>query len=326
MPVPERILLSSFTTDTPVLLYLGFGVCSGLGVGFAYNAVMSSMSRWFPDKQGLISGVMLMGFGLSSFLVGKLFVAVTPETDPSAWRITFRVLGIVIFLGMFLCGIFFQKPAADFKPPVSSEKIVKEPALDIDSKKMLKKSAFWYYYVWTVVISAAGLVLVSQANGIAAQVGTSISASAIATVVGLVSIMNGIGRVIFGGLFDKKGHRFTMILDMILFLAAGLILIAAIRTNLFPLIIAGFLTGGFAYGGVTPTNSAIISDFFGRTHYPVNFSIINTNLIIASFASTIAGKLYDASGSYLTSLFLIILLTVLGFVALIGVRRPAEKI
>ena len=113
-----------------------------------------------------------------------------------------------------------------------------------------------------------------------------------------ISIMNGVGRVFFGGLFDKKGYRFTMILDMIVFIIASGILILALKSGNFAFIVLGFIVGGFAYSGVTPTNSAIISDFFGRTNYPMNFSLINTNLIIASFASTIAGKLYDASQSY----------------------------
>ena len=60
-------------------LYIGFGVICGFASGLAYNAVMGTISRWFPDKQGLISGVLLMGFGLSSFLVGKIFQMCTPR-------------------------------------------------------------------------------------------------------------------------------------------------------------------------------------------------------------------------------------------------------
>ena len=58
--------------QTPLTLYLGFGVLCGLGSGLSYNAVMSTMVKWFPDKPGLISGVLLMGFGGGSFLIGKL--------------------------------------------------------------------------------------------------------------------------------------------------------------------------------------------------------------------------------------------------------------
>lgn len=318
-------LLASVTSGVE-LLYIGFGVLGGLGAGFAYNAVMSTMSAWFPDKQGLISGILLMGFGLSSFIVGKVFVAVTPESDPAAWRTTFRVLAVIIFVIMVLCSFFFVKPGADFVPPAAAnKKETRQPALDINSGAMVKKAPFWLYYIWAILISAAGLALVSQANGIAVQVGTQVSGGNIATVVGLISIFNGIGRVIFGGLFDKKGYKLTMILDMIVFVAAGLILILALNTGNFLFIIIGFIVGGFAYGGVTPTNSAIISDFFGRTNYSMNFSLINTNLIIASFASTIAGKLYDASGSYMSTIFMMIGVTVAGFVVFLGIRRPQQN-
>ncbi len=318
-------LVASITSGV-ALLYVGFGILAGLGSGFAYNAVMSTMSSWFPDKQGLISGILLMGFGLSSFIVGKLFVAVTPESDPLAWRTTFRVMAVVIFVILVVCSFFFVKPGPDFVPPAGGKKkAVREPASDITAGEMVKKPAFWLYYVWAILISAAGLALVSQANGIAGQVGTGIAPGTIATVVGLISIFNGIGRVIFGGLFDKKGFQLTMILDMIVFVAAGVILILALKTGAFALIVVGFIVGGFAYGGVTPTNSAIISDFFGRTNYPMNFSLINTNLIIASFASTIAGKLYDASQSYMSTIFMLIGVTVAGFIVFLGIRRPKGK-
>ena len=320
-------MVAAMTGASPALLYLGYGVLCGLGAGFAYNAVMSTMSAWFPDKQGLISGILLMGFGLSAFIIGKVFAAVTPSTGGEEWKATFRVLGIVILVVMVICSFFFVRPDADFVPPTSGKKKeVREPALDINSAQMVKKPAFWLYYIWAILVSAAGLVLVSQASGIAVQVGgTSVSDGTIATVVGLISILNGIGRVIFGGMFDKKGYKMTMIVDMIIFIVAGLVLILALTTGQFLFIILGFVIGGFAYGGVTPTNSAIISDFFGRTYYPMNFSLINTNLLIASFASTIAGKLYDATQSYMSAIFMLIGVTVVGFIVFLGIRRPKAK-
>lgn len=318
--------IASLTGDSPALLYIGFGVICGLGAGFAYNTVLSTMSQWFPDKQGLISGILLMGFGLSSFIIGKVYAAVTPSDGSDQWKITFRILGIVVLVVMLICFNFFVKPSEDYKVPGAAEKkVVKEPALDIPPTQMVKKTAFWLYYIWAILLSAAGLVLVSQASGIATQVGPNVSDGNIATVVGLISILNGIGRVIFGAIFDKKGYRVAMILDMIVMVIAGLILILALSTGNFLFIILGFLIGGLAYGGVMPTNSAIISDFFGRTNYPVNYSLINTNLIIASFASTIAGKLYDASQSYMAPVMMMIGVTVVGFIVSLGIRRPKAK-
>ena len=318
--------IASLTGDSPALLYIGFGVICGLGAGFAYNTVLSTMSQWFPDKQGLISGILLMGFGLSSFIIGKVYAAVTPSDGSDQWKMTFRILGIVVLVVMLICFNFFVKPSEDYKVPgAAAKKVVKEPALDIPPTQMVKKPAFWLYYIWAILLSAAGLVLVSQASGIATQVGPNVSDGNIATVVGLISILNGIGRVIFGAIFDKKGYRVAMTLDMIIMIVGALVLILALSTGNFLFIVLGFLIGGLAYGGVMPTNSAIISDFFGRTNYPVNYSLINTNLLIASFASTIAGKLYDASGSFMTTIFMMIIVTVLGFVVSFGVRRPKNK-
>lgn len=318
--------VASLTQESPAMLYLGFGVLCGLGAGFAYNAVMGTISAWFPDKQGLISGILLMGFGLSSFIIGKVFAAVTPSDGSNAWCSTFKILGIVIFVVMIICSFFFVKPGDDFVPPAATKtKVVREPAMDVNAGQMIRMPSFWLCYIWAIMVSAAGLALVGQASGIATQVGTTVSDGNIATVVGLISILNGIGRVIYGGMFDKKGYKLTMITDMVNFLIAGIILIFALKTNNFGLIVVGFIVGGLAYGGVTPMQSAIISDFYGRTHYSMNFSIIVTNLLIGSFASTIAGKLYDMTQSYLSTAFMMILVTVISFVVFLGIRRPEPK-
>ena len=317
-------MLASTTGESPVILYLGFGVLGGMGAGLAYNAVMSTLSQWFPDKQGLISGILLMGFGLSSFIVGKVFAAVTPSDGSNAWQNTFRIMGIILVIVLVLCGLLFDKPEPGYRPAgmTESKKKVREPAMEATTAQMVRIPSFWMYYIWAILVSVAGLVLVSQASGIAVQVGVGVPDGDIATVVGLISIFNGIGRVIFGIMFDKKGYKMTMILDMIIFIVAGLILVLALNSGNFTFIILGFVVGGFAYGCVTPTNSALISDFFGRQNYSLNFSLINTNLLIASFGSTIAGSLYDASGSYLSTVFMMIGVVVAAFVVFFGIRRP----
>lgn len=319
-------MVASMTQDSLITLYLGFGVLGGFGSGFTYNTVMGTISAWFPDKQGLLSGIMLMGFGISSFLIGKVFAALSPADGTDTWTGTFKMFAVILLVVLLVCGLIIKRPGVDYKPSVSAKKkVMREPALDINTGKMVRKPVFWLYYVWAIVISGVGLVLLSQASGIATQVGPEVTSGNIATVVGLISIFNGIGRVCFGALYDKKGYKLTMLLTMVINIVAALILILALVSGQFLLIIVGFVVGGFAYGGVTPTNSAIISDFFGRTYYPLNFSIINTNLLIASFASTIAGRLFDMSQSYMSTIFMMIGLTVAGFIVFIGIRRPQAR-
>lgn len=308
--------------QTLAMLYISFGVITGLGSGFAYNSIMGTVSAWFPDKQGLISGILLMGFGFGSFLIGKIYSVMAVS---AGWRWAFRMFAVAILLIVLFGGVVMRRPPKDWQVSVVAAKKEKKnftEGLDVSAGVMLKRPTFWMYYIWAIVISGAGLALLAQAGGIASQVGPEVSAGNIATVVGLISIFNGIGRVVFGALFDARGHRLTINLVMILFIITALILIGAIQSGNFLFIILAFIVGGFAYGGVTPTNSAIINAFYGPTNYPVNFSLINTNLIVASFASTIAGSLYDHSESFLTTVFMIIILTIIGFVASVFVRKP----
>ncbi len=295
-------------------LYVGFGVLCGFGSGLLYNASLSAIGRWFPDKQGLISGILLMGFGISSFIAGKIYQAATPDVI-GAWRQSFVVLGIISAAVVAVCGFFIRKPDADFQPPAPARekrRAVNPVAMEATPVQALKSPAFWMYYLWAILLSAAGLAIVSQATGMVREVGAAISGSAVATIVGLISIFNGIGRILLGGLYDRAGRNATMQLVNIGFILTAGVLVIALKTQSLALIVAGFILGGLSYGGVTPTNSAFTSSYFGMKNYPVTFSFINTNLIIASFGSTIAGALYDGSQSYLSTFIMMIALAALG--------------
>lgn len=304
-----------------VMLYIGFGIISGFGSGLVYNAVMGTITKWFPDKQGLISGILLMGFGVSAFAVGKLYQALTPA-EAGAWRGSFRLMGIVIPIVLALCVPFFVRPEAQEKAQSKKQDKAANPvAIEVTTGQMVRKPAFWLYYFWAIALSAAGLALISQATGSASEVGPGVSAGTIATVVGLISIFNAVGRVLSGMLYDRLGRAATMNLVNTSFIVTSVILTLGLTTGSFALIVVGFITGGLSYGGVTPINSAFIGSYYGQKHFSMNFSVINTNLVIASFGSTIAGGLYDASRSYLSTYLLMAGLAIVGFVltASIGV-------
>ncbi len=316
-------------TTSLAMLYIGFGVFSGFASGLAYNAVMSTVSKWFPDKQGLISGILLMGFGLGAFIIGKIYTAYTPEgPEIEAWRSSFLVLGVIIFVVLLVGSIFFVKPGSDFNPggQTAVKKKVsrfKEEGIDVGPSVMLRRPAFWMYFIWAIALSAAGLALVAQAsNIITKQVAPSTDPGTVATVVGLISIFNGIGRIIFGGMYDKFGRKITMLTADCAFVVFIAALILAIVSKSFPILVISYILGGLAYSSVTPTNSAFINAFYGATHYPVNFPMINLNLIIASFSSTIAGSLYTATGSFMSTCFMIIGLVIVGFITTFAIRKP----
>ena len=313
-------------TQSLAMLYIGFGVLCGLSSGLCYNAVMSTMVRWFPDRPGLISGVLLMGFGGGSFIIGKLYQAWTP-VEIGGWRASFLVMGIIIFVVLAICSFFFVAPGADFVAPAAknSKAAVKIAGKEYKPLEMVKKPSFWLYYVWAIALSAAGLALISQASGVVWEASASQTAGAVATIVGLISICNALGRVLFGGMYDKYGRSLSMQLVNILFIITSGVLILALAAKSVVVVIIGFILGGLAYSGVTPTNSAFCRAYFGPVNYPVNFSLINSNLIFASFGSTVSGALFDASGSYNVTFFLIIGLAVVGILCSLAISALDKR-
>ena len=313
-------------TQSLAMLYIGFGVLCGLSSGLCYNAVMSTMVRWFPDRPGLISGVLLMGFGGGSFIIGKLYQAWTP-VEIGGWRASFLVMGIIIFVVLAICSFFFVAPGADFVAPAAknSKAAVKIAGKEYKSLEMVKKPSFWLYYVWAIALSAAGLALISQASGVVWEASASQTAGAVATIVGLISICNALGRVLFGGMYDKYGRSLSMQLVNILFIITSGVLILALAAKSVVVVIIGFILGGLAYSGITPTNSAFCRAYFGPVNYPVNFSLINSNLIFASFGSTVSGALFDASGSYNVTFFLIIGLAVVGILCSLAISALDKR-
>lgn len=277
-------------------LYITYGVFVGLGVGLAYNAVISTFVKWFPDKQGLASGLLLMGFGFGGMLLGTVC---TQAISAIGWRATFRTLGIVMACIILLCSYFVRPPKENVVFPTGRSKRLadKESGQELSSKQMLIRPSFWMFYLWAVVLSAAGLMLIGHATPFALDLG--VEAAQAAVLAGLISIFNGSGRVVMGIAYDLLGRKVTMlIISSIMILSSGVLLLSLITSSI-PIMTAGFVLTGFAYGGIMPTNSSVVGRLYGMKNYSLNFSILNTCIIPASFGGPyLAGIVQTASGSY----------------------------
>lgn len=306
-------------------LYLGFGVLAGSGSGLAYNGVLSAVSAWFLDCQGFISGVLLMGFGLSSFLVGKVYAAVTPSDGGDIWRNSFLVFGAILFIVMGVGGAFVVLPPSE-ESGSGSESSRRKPASyeEIGPGKMLQRPAFWLFMVWVVILSTAGLAVISQGAPMALEACPQLSMNEVATVVGLLSVFNGVGRIIFGGLFDKIGRFWTMLSGGLVFLAAMVLLLTALSAHSLSLLVAAYIVTGLGYGCVTPTNSAFVNRFYGQKNYPINLSVVNMNMLVTSSGSTIAGAVFDATKTYKSIIFVVAALVFLAAIVSCLIREPKQ--
>ncbi len=286
--------------DTLWLLYIFFGCLTGTATGMTYNAILNSVTRWYPNKVGTVSGILMMGYGLSSMIVGSLAAFII---ENFGWRNAFLVIGIL--LGVVLVGgsFFMALPPKDmvFEPPKAKKNRKDNPPLkNYAPLEMVKRPSFWLFFVWVTLGISFGMGLTGHALQCALEVGATAGLATFA--VGLISTCNGAGRFFFGAFFDWVGRRKTMLLATLLMMSAAIILLTAIKTSNVPLLMLGYIITGFGFGAMAPVNSAYVNSSYGPQNYAVNFSIMHIFSIPSSFLGPyLAGFLQAAFGTYLAS-------------------------
>ena len=303
--------VSAVKTSAPAasltMLYVFYGVFGGGGVGLAYNAVIGTLNKWFPDKVGLASGIMLMGFGLGGLVLGSV---VNSMIGSMGILPVFRILGIVIAVICVLAAFIIKSPseqdsaalaqlAAAAKGSVSQNAPASK---DYSAGEMLKTARFWFFTVWAILLNSAGLLVINSAANISVAFGGT-------AVLGMiVSLFNGAGRIIAGNNFDRFGRKAATIVNNSFMLAAGIFLTLGGMSGKYAFILIGLIFVGLAYGGCPTITSAYINKAFGPANFPTNFSIANFSLIpAATIGPMISSALLEAAGgSYNTNFYAII--------------------
>ena len=301
-------------------IYVTYGVISGFGIGLSYNAVISTVTRWFPDKPGAISGFLLMGFGLGGMLLGS---TANELIKAIGWRETFLLLGIAFGIIVFIGSRFLVLPPSDYVFPKASAKLknAESMTMEINSSFMIKRPTFWIYLVWSILSTAMGLALIGHAAPFANDLKATASLAAFG--VGLVSVCNGLGRVSLGAICDRIGLKKTMTIINTTYIIAIAILISAAVSKNITLLLVGFMFTGLSYGGVPTMNTVFANSFYGKKYFAQNLGLVNTSLIGAAFLGPyVAGTLRTATGSYLSTLYAMLVLGTIAFVANFLIKRP----
>ena len=313
-------LLSS---EIPYLLYLTYAILAGTGIGISYNVVVSTVNAWFPDKKGFSSGCLMMGFGISTLLLGNVISALF-ENANVGWSKAYIILGAVIGIVLVIAGIVLRKPTADtvLPAPKAKKAVQKESfeARDFTTKEMLKSFTFWRAFVFMALITAVGNSVISFARDLVISVD---AAPALATtLVGVLSIFNGLGRIITGAVYDTLGRRTTMIAANILTIFAAGLTLAAVMMHSLPLCIVGLCLTGLSYGSSPTMTASFSATFYGAKYFPTNYSITNFNLIVASFIATFSNSLLISTGSYTAPFVMLLVLAVAALGLNFTIKKP----
>lgn len=315
------MLAAAISGKNILMLYLTYGVLAGLGIGIAYNVVISTVNAWFPDKKGLCSGCLMMGFGASSLVLGNLasdcMVAI-------GWRKTFLFFGVALGIVLIITGMLLRKPDGSVIFPTGrtkkQAKAEEFETKDYETNQMLQRMSFWMAFVSIGLLAAVGSSVISFARDLAMSVG---AAGALATtLVGVLSVCNGLGRILTGILFDAKGRRFTMLAANILTIGAAGVTLLAVMLHSLPLCIVGMCLVGMSYGSCPTVSSAFVSAFYGPKFFPTNFSIMNFNLIGSSLMATACGSLLTFTGSYTQPFIVLLSLSLMALVLNLLIKKP----
>jgi len=254
------------------VLYLGYGVFGGIGLGFAYISPVKTLIRWFPDKPGMATGMAIMGFGGGAMIGSPLAVNLMsfysgPESVGVA--ATFATMGVLYFILMMFGALIVRVPRNDWAPAgfdasrATSRKLQTDGHVHVD--QALKTPQFWLVWVVLCMNVTAGIGVLGQAS-VMSQEMVGISATAAAGFVGLLSIFNMVGRFFWASLSDYIGRKATYTTFFVLGIALYAMVPSIASGGIVFLFVLAYLVIMSMYGGGFATVPAYLRDLFGTAH------------------------------------------------------------
>ena len=335
-------VIASFgvATDQLWLVYLGYGVIGGIGLGIGYISPVSTLIKWFPDRPGLATGLAIMGFGGGALIASPLSDALLgayADSPADAVAPAFLTLGAIYFVVMMLGAFTVRVPAEGWRPEGWSEEMATRRKLvtrgNVTAANAIRTPQFWLLWVVLFCNVTAGIGILEQAAPMIQDHFDSVGAAAAAGFVGLLSLCNMSGRFVWSSTSDAVGRK-PMYMTYLGVGAVLYFLIAATGTAsvawfvLLTGIILSFYGGGFS------TVPAYLRDLFGT----LQVGAIHGRLLTAWSAAGVAGPLIvnaiaDAqtaagkSGAdlYTLSMYIMVGVLAVGFVANLLIRPVDER-
>jgi OFA family oxalate/formate antiporter-like MFS transporter len=315
--VSAGFFLASFTTSL-LFLYITFGVVVGAGNGFGYSTPMPVASKWFPDKRGLVVGLMVGGYGASSAILGPV---ATNLIASIGWRPTFRLLGGLFFV-MGMIGVWLLKnPPAGYRPAGwNPQAAAAAQRRDYSPGEMLRTPQFYFLWVAYCLGTTAGLMTISQLVPFARLAGLTAAAATFAITVGAVG--NAGGRILSGWLSDALG-RLTTLRLMVLGSAVAMpaLFLWREQAHLLYVLVAVVY---WCYGTQLSVFASTTADLYGTRNLGMNYGLLFTAWGTAGIIGPIiAARVFDAFGGYRYAFYAASALALVAFVSLIlaGAQR-----
>jgi len=316
------VFLASFSANKLWWLYVSYGLIGGLGLGFAYIVPVAVLVKWFPDRRGLIAGIAVGGFGAGALItapVATYLIKTVGVLD------TFAYLGAAYLIVTVVTAFFMQNPPegwrpAGWTPPASL--VAQRAGADYTLSGALR--TWQWYALWLLLFlnTFAGISVISQEAPIFQEL-VGVTAVVAASMVGVASIGNAVGRVFWAWVSDLITRRATF---LVMFLLQVLLFWLLARANM----VAGMTVLTFVvlmcYGGGFGTMPAFAADYFGSKNVGPIYGLMLTAWGTASAVGPLLiAYLRQSTGAYYRPLHVIAVVMAVSAVLPLVMSAPGKS-
>jgi len=300
-------------------LYFSYGVLGGIGMGMGYITPVATLTKWFPDRRGLMTGVAVAGYGAGALVMSPFAARSIAARGVPA---TFEVLGVVYLVLIVAAARVYSHPPAGWRPegwqPTGSV-VRAASAYDFSVPEAMRTRTFWTLWLMLFLNVSAGIMIISQASPMAQQL-AHMTPVAAAGMVGVISMFNGAGRVLWAWASDSIGRARVYLL---LYIIQAVIFIALPHLTSVTLFSAALAIIGLCYGGGFGTMPSFTADFFGSKYMGGIYGWILLAWAAAAIPSPLLiARLRQTTGQYDQAIYSIAGVLLVATVLPLMVRRP----
>lgn len=314
--------IASYTTNLYVL-YLGYGVLGGYGIGVSNLVPTAVLMRWFPDKRGLAMGLVTMCLALGTFFLGTKLCGGLVATK--GWALTFRVIAVTFIVLVSGFGLILKFPPAGYKPAGWTPPAGQAEVWGYNRGNMIKTAAFWLICLWLLFIQLGGLMVVGHVVPFATGKGVETSRAVLA--MGFYAIANGVGRLFFGWFNDKFGVKPSMILDCLIMVSGLVGMIVIFGALGYPGLLISVSLVGFGYAGAVPLAALLCNSNFGTKYFTTNYGLFTIPGAIFGgiLGPVLGGYIQVKTGSYTIAIMSAASLAALGVIVTLLLKAPPRR-
>jgi MFS family permease len=323
------------------ILYLGYGVLGGCGLGIGYISPVSTLIKWFPDRPGMATGMAIMGFGGGALIAAPLSVLLMKHfatANSKGVLETFVTMGVIYFMFMMIGVVSVRVPAAGWKPdgwvPSAHPKSLVTTA-NVSAAVAWRTPQFWLLWMVLCMNVSAGIGVLGQASPMIQEMFPGrVTAIVAASFVGLMSLFNMLGRFFWASTSDFIGRRNTYMVFFVL----GIVLYSLVPTfghiGSIPLFVGAFCVIISMYGGGFATVPAYLRDLFGT----MEVGAIHGALLTAWSAAGVLGPVLvnyirayqidhgvPKAQAYSITMYIMCALLLIGFICNFAMRAVNSK-